>query len=143
MLFGIWLFHLSFHYLRNLVDFYFLQNDKADYYTYSGWWSVWWSGTYSMVLSKAAFFHKKYLSLYTDSMPASIREFTTKNRFLITFIISLCSLYLWLGDSNAPPKREIHLITGTVKISQCHSSSQMLQTLLPYGLKVSFNCRQL
>jgi hypothetical protein len=61
-------------------------NDKANYYTYSGWWSVWWSGTYSMVLSKAAFFHKKYLSLYTNSMPASIREFTTKNRFLITFI---------------------------------------------------------
>ncbi|KAL0756186.1 hypothetical protein Bca101_093854 [Brassica carinata] len=55
-------------------------NRKADYYTYSGWWSVWWSGTYSMVLSKAAFFHKKYLSLYTNDMPASIREFTTKNR---------------------------------------------------------------
>lgn len=72
------------------VDFNFLQNDKANYYTYSGWWSVWWSGTYSMVLSKAAFFHKKYLSLYTNSMPASIREFTTKNRFLISlYLVSL------------------------------------------------------
>ncbi|KAJ9683770.1 hypothetical protein PVL29_016321 [Vitis rotundifolia] len=49
-------------------------------YVYAGWWSVWWTGTYSMVLSKAAFFHKKYFSLYTNEMPASIREFTTKNR---------------------------------------------------------------
>lgn len=69
-----------------------MQNGKADYYTYSGWWSVWWSGTYSMVLSKAAFFHKKFLTLYTNDMPASIREFTTKNRFLYLFF----SLYLWL-----------------------------------------------
>ena len=30
----------------------------------------------------------------------------------------------------------MHLITGTVKILQCHSLSQMLQTLLLYGLKV-------
>ncbi|KAH7537528.1 hypothetical protein FEM48_Zijuj03G0102700 [Ziziphus jujuba var. spinosa] len=32
-----------------------------DSYEYGGWWSVWWTGTYSMILSKAAFFHKKYL----------------------------------------------------------------------------------
>ncbi|GMY08182.1 glycosyltransferase family 64 protein C4 [Fagus crenata] len=51
-----------------------------DYYTYGGWWSVWWTGTYSMVLSKAAFFHKKYFSVYTNEMPASIRDFVTKNR---------------------------------------------------------------
>nr|GMC63885.1 glycosyltransferase family 64 protein C4 [Ipomoea batatas] len=32
---------------------------NADKYIYGGWWSVWWMGTYSMVLSKAAFFHRK------------------------------------------------------------------------------------
>ncbi|CAK7325829.1 unnamed protein product [Dovyalis caffra] len=53
---------------------------KTDYYKYGGWWSVWWTGTYSMVLSKAAFFHKKYLRLYSNEMPASIKEFVTKNR---------------------------------------------------------------
>ncbi|KAI4382785.1 hypothetical protein MLD38_008701 [Melastoma candidum] len=52
----------------------------VDRYRYDGWWSVWWTGTYSMVLSKAAFFHKKYLSLYTNAMPASIREYVTRNR---------------------------------------------------------------
>ncbi|KAF3433494.1 hypothetical protein FNV43_RR24596 [Rhamnella rubrinervis] len=51
-----------------------------NYYTYGGWWSVWWTGTYSMILSKAAFFHKKYLSLYTNTMPSSIKEYITKNR---------------------------------------------------------------
>ncbi|XP_024020498.1 glycosyltransferase family 64 protein C4 [Morus notabilis] len=53
---------------------------NRDHYIYGGWWSVWWTGSYSMVLSKAAFFHKKYLSMYTNEMPASIREYTTKNR---------------------------------------------------------------
>ncbi|KAL2539896.1 Glycosyltransferase family 64 protein C4 [Abeliophyllum distichum] len=53
---------------------------NQDNYVYRGWWSVWWTGTYSMVLSKAAFFHKKYLNLYTYSMPSSIREYVTKNR---------------------------------------------------------------
>ncbi|KAH6767159.1 Nucleotide-diphospho-sugar transferases superfamily protein [Perilla frutescens var. hirtella] len=33
-----------------------------------------------MILSKAAFFHKKYLSMYTYEMPSSIREYVTKNR---------------------------------------------------------------
>ncbi|KAJ8764026.1 hypothetical protein K2173_004911 [Erythroxylum novogranatense] len=50
------------------------------YYRYGGWWSVWWTGTYSMVLSKAAFFHKKYLSMYTNKMPASIRDYVAKSR---------------------------------------------------------------
>ncbi|KAL3521190.1 hypothetical protein ACH5RR_019339 [Cinchona calisaya] len=55
-------------------------NGNAERYTYGGWWSVWWMGAYSMVLSKAAFFHQKYLRLYTYQMPASIREYVTKNR---------------------------------------------------------------
>ncbi|XP_068668635.1 glycosylinositol phosphorylceramide mannosyl transferase 1-like [Aristolochia californica] len=53
---------------------------KSETYSYGGWWSVWWMGRYSMVLSKAAFFHKKYLELYTNHMPASIRDYITKNR---------------------------------------------------------------
>lgn len=60
-----------------------MQNGNAGRYMYGGWWSVWWTGTYSMVLSKAAFFHKKYLSLYTNQMPASIREYVAKNRFFL------------------------------------------------------------
>lgn len=60
-----------------------MQKGNANSYVYAGWWSVWWTGTYSMVLSKAAFFHKKYFNLYTNEMPASVREFTTKNRFLV------------------------------------------------------------
>ncbi|OWM69976.1 hypothetical protein CDL15_Pgr025825 [Punica granatum] len=56
------------------------ESGNRDYYIYGGWWSVWWTGTYSMVLSKAAFFHKKYLNMYTYEMPASIREYVTRNR---------------------------------------------------------------
>ncbi|KAF5204085.1 glycosyltransferase family 64 protein C4-like, partial [Thalictrum thalictroides] len=49
-------------------------------YKYGGWWSVWWMGSYSMVLSKAAFFHKKYLDIHTYEMPASIHDYVTRER---------------------------------------------------------------
>lgn len=38
-------------------------------------------GTYSMVLSKAAFFHRKYLDLYTSQMPTSIHDYITMERY--------------------------------------------------------------
>ncbi|KAM2281120.1 hypothetical protein ACFX1S_041761 [Malus domestica] len=74
------------------------KGDK-NHYIYGGWWSVWWTGTYSMVLSKAAFFHKKYLSLYTNEMPASIKEFITKNRNCEDIAMS----FLVANVTNAPP----------------------------------------
>ncbi|XWS74837.1 hypothetical protein CRYUN_Cryun01aG0032100 [Craigia yunnanensis] len=75
------------------------QTKGKDKYIYGGWWSVWWSGTYSMVLSKAAFFHKKYLKLYTDEMPASIKEFITRNRNCEDIAMS----FLVANATGAPP----------------------------------------
>ncbi|KAL0359195.1 UNVERIFIED_CONTAM: Glycosyltransferase family 64 protein C4 [Sesamum angustifolium] len=74
-------------------------NGNQDKYTYSGWWSVWWTGTYSMILSKAAFFHKKYLSMYTYEMPLSIREYVTKNRNCEDIAMS----FLVANATGAPP----------------------------------------
>lgn len=50
-------------------------------YSYGGWWSVWWMGTYSMVLSKAAFIHEKYFDMYTNQMPASVRQYVKEKRY--------------------------------------------------------------
>lgn len=66
--------------LSHLSLLIFMQKEGKDYYTYCGWWSVWWTGTYSMILSKAAFFHKKYLRMYSNEMPTSIKEFVSMNR---------------------------------------------------------------
>ncbi|KAJ7964016.1 Glycosyltransferase family 64 protein [Quillaja saponaria] len=71
----------------------------SDNYRYGGWWSVWWMGTYSMVLSKAAFFHKKYFSLYTNEMPASIRDYITKRRNCEDIAMS----FLVANATGAPP----------------------------------------
>eukprot|EP00262_Sarcandra_glabra_P018570 TRINITY_DN670_c0_g1_i1.p1 TRINITY_DN670_c0_g1~~TRINITY_DN670_c0_g1_i1.p1 ORF type:complete len:331 (+),score=30.41 TRINITY_DN670_c0_g1_i1:394-1386(+) len=68
-------------------------------YNYGGWWSVWWMGTYSMVLSKAAFFHKKYLDLYTNQMPESIRDYVTKNRNCEDIAMA----FLVANTTGAPP----------------------------------------
>lgn len=68
-------------------------------FRYGGWWSVWWTGTYSMVLSKAAFFHSKYLDIYTNNMPSSIRDYITKNRNCEDIAMS----FLVANVSGAPP----------------------------------------
>ncbi|EOY17868.1 Nucleotide-diphospho-sugar transferases superfamily protein isoform 4 [Theobroma cacao] len=107
-----------------------------DNYIYGGWWSVWWTGTYSMILSKAAFFHKKYLKLYTDEMPASIKEYITRNRSL--FIYYHCRLFKCFHHF-MHVTCFINILTpvldspGIVKILQCHFLLQMQQVLLPYG----------
>uniref|UniRef100_A0A0D6QV88 Glycosyl transferase 64 domain-containing protein n=1 Tax=Araucaria cunninghamii TaxID=56994 RepID=A0A0D6QV88_ARACU len=68
-------------------------------YTYGGWWSVWWMGTYSMVLSKAAFLHKKYLDMYTNQMPAAIREYVISERNCEDIAMS----FLVANATGAPP----------------------------------------
>ncbi|XP_039134455.1 glycosyltransferase family 64 protein C4 [Dioscorea cayenensis subsp. rotundata] len=76
-----------------------VKKDGLAYYTYGGWWSVWWMGTYSMVLSKAAFFHRKYLDLYTHKMPSSIHDYVTRERNCEDIAMSL----LIANASGAPP----------------------------------------
>lgn len=56
------------------------KKDGVACYKYVGWWSVWWTGTYSMVLSKAAFLHRKYLDMYTNDMPSSILDYVARER---------------------------------------------------------------
>lgn len=75
------------------------KNHDVGRYTYGGWWSVWWMGTYSMVLSKAAFLHKKYLDMYTNQMPASIREYVIKERNCEDIAMS----FLVANATGAPP----------------------------------------
>ncbi|XP_022765033.1 glycosyltransferase family 64 protein C4-like [Durio zibethinus] len=75
------------------------QKKGKDKYIYGGWWSVWWTGSYSMILSKAAFLHKKYLKLYTDEMPASIKEYITTNRNCEDIAMS----FLVANATGAPP----------------------------------------
>ncbi|KAJ0044636.1 hypothetical protein Pint_06455 [Pistacia integerrima] len=86
--------------------------DDTGNYIYGGWWSVWWTGTYSMVLTKAAFFHKKYLRVYTKEMPASIREYVTKNRNCEDIAMS----FLVANVTDSPPiwvKGKIYEIGST------------------------------
>ncbi|KAK9983197.1 hypothetical protein SO802_032722 [Lithocarpus litseifolius] len=69
------------------------------YYKYGGWWSVWSMGTYSMVLSKAAFFHRKYLDLYTHEMPSPIHDYVSRERNCEDIAMSL----LVANATGAPP----------------------------------------
>ncbi|PUZ59192.1 hypothetical protein GQ55_4G021100 [Panicum hallii var. hallii] len=68
-------------------------------YRYGSWWSVWWTGTYSMVLSKASFFHRQYLDLYTNQMLPSIRNYVNENRNCEDIAMS----FLVANATGAPP----------------------------------------
>lgn len=59
--------------------------------TYRCWWRVWWEGVYSIILTKASIFHKKYLEEYTN-LPSEILNMIDKRRncedILMQFLIS-------------------------------------------------------
>ncbi|OAY48204.1 glycosylinositol phosphorylceramide mannosyl transferase 1 isoform X2 [Manihot esculenta] len=85
------------------------------YHKYGGWWRVWWMGTYNMVLSRAAFFHKKYLDLYTHAMPPSIQDYIARERNCEDIAMSLHIA----NATGAPPiwvKGKMHEI-GSLAIS--------------------------
>ena len=69
------------------------QEHGDTYYKYGGWWSVWSMGTYSMVLSKAAFFHRKYLDLYTHKMPSPIHDYVSRERLAVIILLSFRDFY--------------------------------------------------
>lgn len=75
------------------------QKNGVAHYKYGGWWSVWWTGTYSMVLSKAAFFHRMYLDLYTHKMPSSVHDYITRERNCEDIAMSL----LVANATDTPP----------------------------------------
>ncbi|KAL6873887.1 hypothetical protein ACP4OV_013969 [Aristida adscensionis] len=71
----------------------------AKEFRYGSWWSVWWTGTYSMVLSKASFLHRQYLELYTNQMLPSIRDYVNENRNCEDIAMS----FLVANVTGAPP----------------------------------------
>ncbi|CAN1842582.1 Glycosylinositol phosphorylceramide mannosyl transferase 1 [Linum perenne] len=64
------------------------------YHRYGGWLSIWWKGSYSMVLSKASFFHNKYLDVYTNSMPLPMQDYLARERQFSRFFLTLCFFFL-------------------------------------------------
>ena len=53
--------------------------DATVRYEYHSWWYVWWTGRYSMVLTKAAIFHADYLRLYSSEMPQPVRDYVDRH----------------------------------------------------------------
>ena len=49
-------------------------------YNYKQWWHVWWGGTYSMVLTKAAFCHHKYFQKYTEELSSEVWGHVHRNK---------------------------------------------------------------
>ncbi|KAL3693498.1 hypothetical protein R1sor_007149 [Riccia sorocarpa] len=103
-------------------------------YTYGGWWSVWWTGTYSMILTKAAFIHKDYLDLYTSRMPSPILSYVKEERNCEDIAMS----FLVANYTDAPPiwvKGDIHEI-GSTGISSLAGHSKRRTACVNYFVDV-------
>jgi hypothetical protein len=66
---------------RSLIGFmprlHLRRNGKLSYHC---WWSVWWKGSYSIVLTKAALLHHSFFDLYSNVMPQSVRDLVDRRR---------------------------------------------------------------
>jgi hypothetical protein len=47
---------------------------------YMRWQHTWWNGVYSIMLTKVAMFHKKYLNDFVNLVPESVSKFIDDNR---------------------------------------------------------------
>ncbi|BBN04566.1 hypothetical protein Mp_3g05750 [Marchantia polymorpha subsp. ruderalis] len=110
------------------------QKHGREEYTYGGWWSVWWTGTYSMILTKASFLHKDYLDLYTNTMPSSILNFVKHERNCEDIAMS----FLVANVTNASPlwvKGEVHEI-GSTGISSLSGHTQHRTDCMNYFVEI-------
>jgi hypothetical protein len=71
-------------------------------YEYHSWWYVWWTGQYSMILTKAALLHRNYLTLYSNDLPKSVLKYVDDHmncedlamQFLISNVSGLPPIYV-------------------------------------------------
>lgn len=48
--------------------------------TYRCWWRVWWEGSYSIILTKAAILHHDYFKAYTSQLPTGMLDLIDRSR---------------------------------------------------------------
>lgn len=71
-------------------------------WVYRCWWRTWWQGSYSIILTKAAFLHHDYFKIYTQDMPQAVRDMVDRNRncediamqFLVANVSGLPPVYV-------------------------------------------------
>ena len=76
--------------------------DRDGVLRYRCWWSTWWHGVYSIILTKAAILHHDFLREYTHEMPATIRSLVDTERncediamqFMISNSTNLSPIYV-------------------------------------------------
>lgn len=57
-----------------------VHSTKTNRLIYRAWWYVWWTGSYSMILTKAAFLHHKYYHEYTNNLPIQMKKYIDNHR---------------------------------------------------------------
>jgi Glycosyl transferase family 64 domain len=111
---------------------------KPVQYEYRCWWRVFLHGAYSIILTKAAFLHHDYFGMYTNEMPAKIRELVDKERncediamqFLVSEKSQLPPVYVKGYIKDLGVLNGISTSKNVVKASHMNKRSQCLNDLI-------------
>ena len=106
-------------------------------WVYRCWWRSWREGAYSIILTKAAFLHHDYFKLYTNTMPAVVRNYVDERRncediamqFLVTNITALPPLYVKGHLSDLGALAGISTSKNVIKAGHMASRSECLNDL--------------
>lgn len=105
---------------------------------YRCWWRVWWHGKYSIILTKAAIFHSKFLTFYTNEMSQEVRNIVDKEQncediamqFMISNITKLPPIYIRGNLQDLGAIGGISTRTNIIKAKHMDKRSQCLNVLV-------------
>lgn len=115
-----------------------VHSTKTNRLIYRAWWYVWWTGSYSIILTKAAFLHHKYYQEYTKNLPIEMKEYVDKHRncediamqFLVSNITHLPPVYVKGHLNDLGPLGGISTSQNVVAASHMDERSLCLNELV-------------
>jgi hypothetical protein len=105
---------------------------------YRAWWYIWWTGSYSIILTKAAFLHHKYFSMYHNQLPKSMLKYIDDHRncedIAMQFVVSnhtgLPPIFVKGHLSDLGARNGISTDANVIQASHMDERSQCLSQLV-------------
>ena len=111
---------------------------KTNRLIYRAWWYVWWTGSYSIILTKAAFLNHKYFNDYTNNFSNEMKEYIDQRRnceditmqFLISNITRLSPIFVKGHLTDLGALNGISTSQNVIKASHMDERSECLNKLV-------------
>eukprot|EP00981_Chlorochromonas_danica_P005003 scaffold998_cov162-Ochromonas_danica.AAC.9 len=117
-----------------------LRNRQSRLLEYRCWWTTWWHGAYSMILTKAALLHHKYFHDYFNILPSTVHKYIDERRncediamqFLVSNITGLSPIYVKGHMQDKGALNGISTSHNVVKAGHMQQRDQCLNDLITF-----------